>query len=35
MRVNIISKANQVLKYLDPDFDTVGVDEGDWEEIYC
>jgi hypothetical protein len=35
MRVNIISKANQVLKYLDPDFDTEGVDEGDWEEIYC
>tara|TARA_B100000927_G_scaffold290760_1_gene290491 strand:+ start:512 stop:880 length:369 start_codon:yes stop_codon:yes gene_type:complete len=35
MKVNIVSKPNQKLKYLDPDFDTEGVDEDDYEYIYC
>jgi len=35
MKVKIISKPNQNLKYVDPDFDTEGVDEDDYEHIYC
>jgi hypothetical protein len=35
MKVNIISKPNQNLKYVDPEFDSEGVDEEDWEYIYC
>ena len=35
MKVKIISKPNQNLKYVDPDFDTEGVDEDDYEYIYC
>ena len=33
MKVKIISKPNQNLKY--PDFDTEGIDEDDYEYIYC
>lgn len=35
MKVKIISKPNQNLKYVDPDFETEGVDEDDFEYIYC
>ena len=35
MKVNMISKPNQSLKYVDPDFETEGVDEDDYEYIYC
>ena len=35
MKVKIISKPNQKLKYVDPDFETEGVDEDDYEYIYC
>ena len=35
MKVKIISKPNQNLKYVDPDFETEGVDEDDLEYIYC
>ena len=34
MKVKIISKPNQKLKYVDPDFETEGVDEDDYEYIY-
>ena len=35
MVITIISKPNQNLKYVDPDFETDGVDEDDFEYIYC
>jgi len=35
MKVNIISKPNQELKYLDPNFDKTDIPEDDWEYIYC
>jgi len=35
MRINIVSNPNQKLKYLDPDFDTEGIEEDDYEYIYC
>mgnify|MGYP000391802054 CR=1 FL=1 len=35
MNVNIKSKPNQELKYIDPNFDKTDVPEDDWEFIYC
>ena len=35
MNVNIISKPNQELKYLDPNFDKTDIPEDEWEYIYC
>ena len=35
MLINIISKKNQKLKVIDPHFNTDGVDEDDYEYIYC
>tara|TARA_B100000795_G_C22423679_1_gene295434 strand:+ start:144 stop:506 length:363 start_codon:yes stop_codon:yes gene_type:complete len=35
MKVKIISKPNQTLKYVNPDFDTEGIDDEDYEYIYC
>ncbi len=35
MIIQIISKTSQKLKYVDPNFDTEGVDEDDYEYIYC
>lgn len=31
----MISKPDQILKYLDPDFETKGVDEDEYEYVYC
>ena len=35
MKAKIISKPNQNLKYVDPNFETEGVDEDDYQYIYC
>lgn len=35
MQIKIISEPKQKLKYLDPNFDTEGVDEEDYEYVYC
>ena len=34
MKIKIISKPNQKLKYVAPNFNTEGVDEDDYEYIY-
>ena len=31
MKVKMISKPNQKLVHVDPEFDTEGIDEEDWE----
>ena len=35
MKIKISSEPNQNVKYVDPDFETDGVDEDDFEYIYC
>ena len=35
MKIKVISEPNQKLKYIDPNFDTEGVDKDDYEYIYC
>ena len=35
MKILIVSKPNQNLKYVDPEFDTEVVNEEDYEYIYC
>lgn len=35
MKIKIISKPNQKLKYVAPNFNTGGVDQDDYEYIYC
>ena len=35
MKIKIISEPKQKLKYLDPNFDTEGIDEEDYEYVYC
>lgn len=35
MKICVVSEPNQTLKYVDPNFDTEGVDKDDYEYIYC